>query len=78
MREAFIERGGDPSSVNPVQRADLVIDHSVQVDRFGTSHAFAYNAGKEMERNRERYSLLRWAQNAFDGFHVVPPDTGIV
>ncbi|OGL47762.1 MAG: aconitate hydratase 1 [Candidatus Schekmanbacteria bacterium RBG_13_48_7] len=77
MRDAVLKRGGSPELVNPVQRTDLIIDHSVQVDRFGTSDAIAFNAQKEMERNRERYGLLRWAQNAFRNFHVVPPDTGI-
>ncbi|MGB2695715.1 MAG: aconitate hydratase AcnA [Dehalococcoidia bacterium] len=78
MRDAMRELGGDPSRINPLQPADLVIDHSVQVDYFGSSEAFALNAGLEMERNKERYGLLRWAQQAFDGVRVVPPDTGIV
>ncbi len=78
MRDAMQTRGKDPKRINPVVPADLVIDHSVQVDYFGTEYAFFYNVEKEFERNRERYMLLRWAQQAFDGFRVVPPGTGIV
>ncbi|HEY8490154.1 MAG TPA: aconitate hydratase AcnA [Dehalococcoidia bacterium] len=78
MRDAMRDLGGDPTRINPLQPADLVIDHSVQVDQFGTPMAFSFNARLEMERNRERYALLRWAQQAFRGFRVVPPDTGIV
>jgi aconitate hydratase len=78
MRDAMAELGGDPSRVNPLVPADLVIDHSVQVDRYGTADAFAFNVGREFERNGERYKLLRWAQTAFDDFRVVPPGTGIV
>jgi aconitate hydratase len=78
MRDAMAELGGDPSRVNPLVPADLVIDHSVQVDRYGTADAFAYNVAREYERNGERYQLLRWAQTAFDDLHVVPPGTGIV
>jgi aconitate hydratase len=78
MRDGIMELGGDPSKINPVVPADLVIDHSVQVDHFGTSDAFRLNVEREFERNRERYALLRWAQEAFDGFSVVPPGTGIV
>jgi aconitate hydratase len=78
MRDAMQERGKDPQRINPVVPADLVIDHSVQVDYFGTQYAFFLNVEKEFERNRERYMLLRWAQRAFDGFRVVPPGTGIV
>ncbi len=78
MRNGIRDLGGDPQRINPVVPADLVIDHSVQVDYFGTSYAFARNVEKEMERNRERYSLLRWAQEAFENFRVVPPGTGIV
>ncbi|MCU0483787.1 MAG: aconitate hydratase AcnA, partial [Chloroflexi bacterium] len=70
--------GGDPARVNPLVPADLVIDHSVQVDRFGTADAFAFNVAREYERNGERYALLRWAQQAFRGLRVVPPGTGIV
>jgi aconitate hydratase len=78
MRDAMAELGGDPALINPLVPADLVIDHSVQVDRFGTADAFAYNVDREYERNSERYELLRWAQTAFDGLRVVPPGTGIV
>ena len=78
MRDGIAALGGDPARINPVVPADLVIDHSVQVDYFGTEYAFARNVEKEMERNRERYTLLRWAQHAFENFSVVPPGTGIV
>ena len=78
MRDGLRELGGDPSRINPVVPADLVIDHSVQVDYFGFGDAFRLNVEKEFERNRERYALLRWAQEAFDNFSVVPPGTGIV
>jgi len=78
MRDGIRALGGDPSRINPVVPADLVIDHSVQVDYFGTADAFRLNVEREFERNRERYALLRWAQEAFDGFSVVPPGTGIV
>ena len=78
MREGIRRLGGDPARINPLQPVDLVIDHSVQVDRFGSGEAFAFNSGLEYERNRERYAFLRWGQKAFDNFSVVPPDTGIV
>ncbi|MBA2446826.1 MAG: aconitate hydratase, partial [Chloroflexi bacterium] len=78
MRSAMQRLGGDPSRINPLLPVDLVIDHSVQVDLFGSDRAFAINVDHEYERNRERYQLLRWAQAAFDGFSVVPPGTGIV
>jgi len=78
MRDGLARLGGDPSRINPVVPADLVIDHSVQVDFFGTEYAFQLNVEKEYERNRERYTLLRWAQHAFENFSVVPPGTGIV
>ncbi len=78
MRDAIRDLGGDPRRINPLQQSDLVIDHSVQVDQFGTAGAFLFNAQLEMERNRERYQFLRWGQDAFDNFRVVPPDTGIV
>ncbi|HET9614167.1 MAG TPA: aconitate hydratase [Candidatus Limnocylindrales bacterium] len=78
MRDAMAELGGDPARVNPLVPADLVIDHSVQVDRFGTPAAFAFNVEREYERNGERYQLLRWAQTAFRDLRVVPPGTGIV
>src|SRR3954451_4575616 len=78
MRDAMGALGGDPNKINPLVPAELVIDHSVQVDVFGTRMAFERNAELEFERNRERYAFLRWGQGAFDGFKVVPPDTGIV
>jgi aconitate hydratase len=78
MRDAMAEMGGDPKKINPLQPVELVIDHSVQVDRFGTADAFAVNATLEFDRNRERYAFLKWGQHALDGFRAVPPDTGIV
>src|ERR1700676_2984485 len=78
MRDAIAVMGGDPRRINPLVPAELVIDHSVQVDVFGTRDAFARNAEREFERNAERYAFLRWGQNAFERFAVVPPDTGIV
>ena len=78
MRDAVVSLGGNPDAVNPVQPVELVIDHSVQVDHFGTREAFALNAELEFSRNRERYAFLRWGQRAFDNFKAVPPDTGIV
>jgi aconitate hydratase len=78
LRDAMVRMGGDPNKINPLVRTDLVIDHSVQVDFFGTSRAFELNVEREMERNSERYALLRWAQQAFDNFTVVPPGTGII
>src|SRR5580704_16968481 len=78
MRDAIAQMGGDPTKINPLAPAELVIDHSVQVDAFGTRDAFAINAAREFERNQERYLFLRWGQQAFDNFKVVPPDTGIV
>ncbi|MBN33384.1 MAG: aconitate hydratase AcnA [Rhodospirillaceae bacterium] len=77
MRHAMRELGGDPDKINPLSRVDLVIDHSVMVDQFGTPHAFGANVELEMERNKERYQFLRWAQTAFDNLRVVPPGTGI-
>src|SRR5512135_3130261 len=78
MRDAMADLGGDPAKINPLVPADLVIDHSVQIDAFGTPAAFAFNVGREYERNGERYQLLRWAQTAFRNLRVVPPGTGIV
>ncbi len=78
MRSAIARLGGDPQKVNPLVPADLVIDHSVQVDLFGSTLAFARNVEREYERNSERYALLRWGQQAFNNFRVVPPGTGIV
>ena len=77
MREAMKRLGGDPKKINPLAPCDLVIDHSVQVDRFGSSEAFRLNSQIEYERNVERYAFLRWGQKAFRNFTVVPPDTGI-
>jgi aconitate hydratase len=77
MRDAMAEIGGDPEKINPLVDVDLVIDHSVQVDAFGNARAFAVNAEREFERNRERYSFLKWGREAFDNFSVVPPATGI-
>jgi aconitate hydratase len=78
MRDAIADMGGDASKINPLVPAELVIDHSVQVDAFGTRDAFRVNAEREYERNGERYQFLRWGQQAFDNFVVVPPETGIV
>ena len=77
MRSVVVDAGYDPSVINPLSPVDLVIDHSVMVDNFGTSDAFDQNVAIEMERNRERYRFLRWGQSAFDNFRVVPPGTGI-
>jgi aconitate hydratase len=77
MRDAMAEIGGDPERINPLVDVDLVIDHSVQVDAFGNERAFAVNAEREFERNRERYSFLKWGREAFANFSVVPPATGI-
>jgi len=77
MRDALKALGGDPKKINPLIPAELVIDHSVQVDKFGAANAFAFNAQLEMQRNLERYAFLRWGQKAFENFKVVPPDTGI-
>ena len=78
MRDAMRALGGDPAKINPLLPAELVIDHSVQVDAYGMADAFRINAEMEFERNRERYAFLRWGQTAFRNFRVVPPDTGIV
>ncbi|WSC39819.1 aconitate hydratase AcnA [Streptomyces sp. NBC_01763] len=78
MREAVKELGGDPAKINPLAPAELVIDHSVIADKFGTNDAFAQNVELEYGRNKERYQFLRWGQTAFDEFKVVPPGTGIV
>src|SRR5690348_2128053 len=78
MRNAMADLGGDPEKINPLLPAELVIDHSVQVDEFGSARAIFRNAELEFERNRERYAFLRWGQKAFDNFSVVPPNTGIV
>jgi aconitate hydratase len=78
MRDGIARLGGDPNRVNPLQPVELVIDHSVQVDSYGQLNSFQLNADLEFSRNRERYAFLRWGQNAFRNFRVVPPDTGIV
>lgn len=78
MRDAVKKLGGDPDKINPLQPAELVIDHSVQVDKFGSRDALDLNAQIEFKRNRERYKFLKWGQQAFSNFKVVPPDTGIV
>jgi aconitate hydratase len=77
MRDAIVALGGDPGRINPLQPVDLVIDHSVQVDEYGTDAAFLLNTNLEMERNKERYVFLKWGQKAFENFRVVPPGTGI-
>ncbi|MDA0168946.1 aconitate hydratase [Solirubrobacter taibaiensis] len=78
LRDAMSDLGGDPEKINPLVPAELVIDHSVQVDAFGTREALRFNTEREYERNQERYEFLRWGQTAFEGFVVVPPETGIV
>ncbi|MHA1730439.1 MAG: aconitate hydratase AcnA [Promethearchaeota archaeon] len=78
MRDAVVEMGGEPGRINPKIPVDLVIDHSVQIDHYGSCRAFEFNARRDFERNRERYEFLRWASVAFDGFSVVPPATGII
>ena len=78
MRDVIHKMRGDPKRINPLQQVDLVIDHSVQVDQFGSASAFAFNADRELERNRERYIFLKWGQRAFQNCRVVPPDVGIV
>ncbi|RYL92210.1 aconitate hydratase AcnA [Sporolactobacillus sp. THM19-2] len=78
LRKAMADLGGDPEKINPEKTVDLVVDHSVQVDRFGTTDALKVNMEKEFERNGERYKFLKWAQKSFENFHAVPPATGIV
>jgi len=78
LRSAMVRMGGDPKKINPLVPCDLVIDHSVQVDQFATPLALQFNVDKEFERNNERYKFLRWGQDAFDNFRVIPPATGIV
>src|SRR5437763_1057174 len=78
MRDAMQRMGGDPRRINPLQPVELVIDHSVQVDRFGSAGAFQSNTDLEYDRNVERYAFLRWGQSALHNFRVVPPETGIV
>src|SRR3954468_23545154 len=78
MRDGIVKLGGDPRKVNPLQPVELVIDHSVQVDHYAERNAADLNAALEFARNKERYTFLRWGQEAFQNFRVVPPDTGIV
>ena len=78
MRDAVVKLGGSADSINPLSPAELVIDHSVQIDRYGTADALDLNNKIEFKRNKERYSFLRWGQSAFENFRVVPPNTGIV
>ena len=77
MRQSMQNMGADPKKINPLAPVDLVIDHSVMVDYFGSQNAFSQNIDIEFQRNRERYEFLRWGQEAFDNFRVVPPGTGI-
>lgn len=77
MRDGIVALGGDPEKINPLNPVDLVIDHSVMIDEFGTPHAFKMNVDREYERNMERYTFLKWGQSAFNNFRVVPPGTGI-
>src|SRR5215472_4134324 len=77
MRDAMKVLGGDPEKINPLQPAELVIDHSVQVDQYGTSNSYSINAMLEFQRNRERYAFLKWGQSAFRNFSAVPPGMGI-
>jgi len=77
MRDAVKTLGGDPRKINPLIPVELVVDHSIQVDYFGTSDSLDKNVAKEYERNEERYKLLKWAQKSFDNFKVVPPNSGI-
>src|SRR5690606_25475944 len=77
MRDAVARAGGDPQRINPLSPVDLVIDHSVMVDRFGDEVSFQDNVAMEIRRNGERYAFLRWGQHAFNNFRVVPPGTGI-
>ena len=78
MRSAVEELGGDPQIIEPLVPVDLVIDHSVQVDAYGTANALQINTQREFERNKERYEFLKWGQQAFDKFRVIPPSIGIV
>jgi aconitate hydratase len=77
MRDGIRALGGDPEKINPLNPVDLVIDHSVMIDEFGNPRAFQMNVDREYERNIERYTFLKWGQQAFDNFRVVPPGTGI-
>ena len=77
MRDAVKDLGGDPAKINPLVPVDLIVDHSIQVDAWGTADALTENVAREYERNGERYALLKWAQESFDRFQVVPPNSGI-
>ena len=77
MRDGIVSLGGDAQKINPLNPVDLVIDHSVMIDAFGTPRAFQTNVDREYERNMERYTFLKWGQSAFNNFRVVPPGTGI-
>ena len=77
MRDALKEKNIEPKKINPLSRVDLIIDHSVMVDSFGHSQSYKENVEKEFIRNKERYEFLKWGQNAFDDFHLVPPGAGI-
>ncbi|MCU0593434.1 MAG: aconitase family protein, partial [Desulfobacterales bacterium] len=77
MRDAVVELGGDPTQINPLVPVDLIVDHSIQVDAWGTTDALTENVAREYERNGERYALLKWAQASFNNFQVVPPNSGI-
>ncbi|MFP3361237.1 aconitase family protein, partial [Planococcus sp. SIMBA_143] len=77
LRKAMADIGGDPDKINPEIPVDLVIDHSVQVDKYASDDALEFNMNKEFERNLERYKFLKWAQDAFDNYRAVPPATGI-
>ena len=78
MRDALAAMGGDPAKINPLIPVDLIIDHSIQIDKYGSEQAFAYNTKKEFARNKERYEFLRWAAESFANFSVIPPATGII
>lgn len=78
MRDEMKRRGGDVETINPDVSVHMVVDHSVQVDSAGNDEAFDFNVKREFERNNERYTFLKWAQNSFDNFKIIPPDTGII
>ena len=78
MRSAVAELGGDASMIEPLVPVDLVIDHSIQVDAYGSENAFQFNTQREFERNKERYEFLKWGQQAFEKFNIIPPSIGIV
>ena len=78
MRDEMKRRGGDVETINPDVSVHMVVDHSVQVDSAGNDEAFDFNVKREFERNNERYTFLKWAQDSFDNFKIIPPDTGII